>query len=77
MRYDDFFRRPFGRESDKAFQPFEYQRRLREHNAEPESMETEAARPVVRTARAAQAGRLALSNAQGEDRMENSPRGRS
>jgi CRISPR-associated endonuclease/helicase Cas3 len=30
MNYDDFFRRAFGRESDKGFGPFEYQRRLAE-----------------------------------------------
>lgn len=28
MNYDDFFRRAFGKESEKGFAPFDYQRKL-------------------------------------------------
>lgn len=30
MKYDDFFKRAFGRELEKDFAPFDYQRRLAE-----------------------------------------------
>lgn len=37
MKYDDFFKRAFGREADEGFGPFDYQRRLAEDKFDGQS----------------------------------------